>query len=190
VNDHDLPSLETEQHNGGQNVDVAQKEHIPLMIDASTADQVVQHHADSEKSFYTIPDVNIFATIPSKSEPTVSERESKECARILEEKLERFGIYGTIISIKHGPVVTLFEYQPAIDTKLSKILALEDDLALALQALSIRILAPIPGKSVVGFEVAHKNRKDVVFNSIMKSSTYISFDGALPLISWARYCWG
>jgi len=54
-------------------------------------------------------------------------------ARILEEKLERFGVHGTVAAIKQGPAVTLFEYQPAIDTKLSKIVSLEDDLALALQ---------------------------------------------------------
>ncbi len=59
---------------------------------------------------------------------------------------------GKVVDIKRGPVVTLFEYKPAIDTKLSKIIALEDDLAMALQALSIRIIAPIPGTAVVGFE--------------------------------------
>src|SRR5262249_42021431 len=67
------------------------------------------------------------------------EAENKERARALEQKLERFGISGKVISITQGPVVTLFEYQPSPDTKISHILAREDDLALALQAVSLRI---------------------------------------------------
>ncbi len=77
-----------------------------------------------------------------------------------------------MVAIKRGPVVTLFEYQPDIDTKLSKIIALEDDLAMALQAMSIRIIAPIPGRSVVGFEVANTTRNDVLFSQVATSPVY------------------
>ena len=94
------------------------------------------------------------------------QREANEKARVLEEKLLRFGIKGQVVSITVGPVVTLFEYQPHIDTRISKILAREDDLALALQALSLRIIAPMPGKSVVGFEVAQEQRAVVLFNQL------------------------
>ena len=106
---------------------------------------------------YQIPLVSWFK-IDSENRQEVKENH-KILATILEEKLERFGIKGQVISIKVGPVITLFEYQPDIDSKISKIIALEDDLALALQALSIRIIAPIPGRSVVGFEVANKQRQ-------------------------------
>jgi len=108
--------------------------------------------------------------------------ELKKRAKILEEKLERFGVYGSVISIKRGPVVTLFEYRPQIDSKISKIIALEDDLALALQALSIRIIAPIPGKSVVGFEVANLERNDVLLSSIIRSKEFKDFSGSIPLV--------
>ena len=74
-------------------------------------------------------------------------------ARILEEKLGHFGVQGSVVSIQSGPVVTLFEYQPHIETKVSKIIALEHDLALALQAISIRILAPIPGRQLSGLKL-------------------------------------
>ena len=106
----------------------------------------------------------------------------KKRAKILEEKLERFGVYGSVTSIKRGPVVTLFEYRPQIDTKISKIIALEDDLALALQAMSIRIIAPIPGKSVVGFEVANLERNDVLLSSIIQSKAFKDFSGSIPLV--------
>ncbi|TET33523.1 DNA translocase FtsK [Candidatus Dependentiae bacterium] len=137
---------------------------------------------ESKSSSYGLPNLDIFIGVDDQREDKQFKRELEERARILEEKLERFGVYGNVISIKSGPVVTLFEYQPTIDTKVSKILALEDDLAMTLQALSIRILAPIPGRSVVGFEVANKKRKDVLLASVIQSPEYLEFDGLLPLI--------
>jgi S-DNA-T family DNA segregation ATPase FtsK/SpoIIIE len=102
-------------------------------------------------------------------------------AHVLEEKLLRFNIKGTVTSITVGPLVTLYEYQPHIETKISKIIAREDDLALALQAVSLRIIAPIPGKSVVGFEVAHSERTAVYFSSLYEPSLK-KFKGHLPLM--------
>jgi S-DNA-T family DNA segregation ATPase FtsK/SpoIIIE len=79
-------------------------------------------------------------------------------------------------------VVTLFEYMPESHVKLSKIIALEDDLAMALQAVSIRILAPIPGTPVVGFEVANRIKESVRFADIVQSKEFQNNRGALPLI--------
>ncbi len=131
---------------------------------------------------YMLPQLDIFMGVPDEKNDSALQHELEQRAHILEEKLERFGISGKVVAIKRGPVVTLFEYQPEIDTKLSKILALEDDLAMALQALSIRILAPIPGKSVVGFEVANKKRRNVLFSSSINSKTFTQFKGSLPLV--------
>ncbi len=103
-------------------------------------------------------------------------------AKLLEEKLSHFDIKGKIVGIKRGPVVTLFEYQPDIDSRISKITALEDDLALALQALSIRIIAPIPGTSVVGFEVANNDREPVYLAELMNSNLLQQSTATLPLI--------
>ena len=145
-------------------------------------------NGDEEEDFqpqtesYGLPSQNIFIGIKEKKDDEIYKKELEKQAHILEEKLERFGVYGQVISIKNGPVITLFEYQPDIDTKLSKILALEDDLSLALQAHSIRILAPIPGRSVVGFEVSNQDRKDVLLASVVQSTEYNEFTGFLPLI--------
>ena len=134
------------------------------------------------KNSYVMPQSSeIFAQDQTQEDPQFL-TELEERAKILEEKLERFGVCGKVIEIKRGPVVTLFEYQPHIDTKISKIIALEDDLALALQALSIRIIAPIPGRSVVGFEVANAKRKSVLFGSVVQSKTFRLYSGALPLV--------
>lgn len=132
-------------------------------------------------SKFSLPTENFFGrnslTIDQHQQEMVNQQ-----ASILEKKLERFGIQGKVVAIYNGPVVTLFEYEPHIDTKLSKIIALEDDLALALQALSIRILAPIPGKSVVGFEVARLSRCPVLFGDIISSTAFKNVQARLPII--------
>ncbi|TET06962.1 DNA translocase FtsK [Candidatus Dependentiae bacterium] len=144
--------------------------------------QQYENKTESSKNRYHLPQLDIFINQRDIQEDVQLMNELEARARILEEKLEHFGVCGKVTAIKRGPVVTLFEYQPHIDTKLSKIVALEDDLAMALQALSIRIIAPIPGRSVVGFEVANSTRKKVMLGSIIQSKSFRSYLGALPLI--------
>lgn len=134
------------------------------------------------KAQYKLPNLSIFIGVDHEKEDAALEAELKERALLLMQKLQHFGIQGEVTAINRGPVVTVYEYKPSISTKLSKILALEDDLSMALKAKSIRILAPIPGKSVVGFEVANDNRKGVVLATGMNSDLYRDFQGALPLI--------
>jgi len=131
---------------------------------------------------YRLPHRDLFKEAASDGDDSKTMNKLQKRATILEEKLEKFGVFGSVVSIKRGPVVTLFEYQPKIDSKISKIIALEDDLALALQALSIRIIAPIPGKSVVGFEVANVEREDVILSSLLRSQSFGNFAGRIPLI--------
>ncbi len=151
-------------------------------IPASVTRVPVSRETDVNKPGYELPNLNIFMVPNAERYDDVVKKELETRAHILQEKLERFGVMGKVVDIKRGPVVTLFEYKPAIDTKLSKILALEDDLAMALQALSIRILAPIPGTAVVGFEVANKDLQDVLFADVIQSSAGKQFSGSLPLV--------
>ncbi len=109
-------------------------------------------------------------------------RTAQERARQLEDKLRFFGISGRVVTTTVGPVVTLFEYAPADNVKLSRIVALEDDLSLALKALSLRIIAPIPGRSVVGFEVANQVREVVSFSTLVMSKSFRESTAALPLV--------
>lgn len=90
-------------------------------------------------------------------------------AVILEETLLSFGIEGKVSEINCGPTITSFELQPAIGVKVQKIKALEDDIALNLQAKSIRIVAPIPGKAVVGIEVPSPCPQEVGFREMLQS---------------------
>lgn len=134
------------------------------------------------KKQYLLPNIEMFKIPDTAASQSAITKNCEALARVLEEKLERFGIKGSVTSIKVGPVITLFEYEPDIDSKISKIIALEDDLALALQAVSIRIIAPIPGRSVVGFEVSNKDRTDVMLSSIVHSKEFKQSKQHLPLI--------
>jgi S-DNA-T family DNA segregation ATPase FtsK/SpoIIIE len=149
---------------------------------ACTRDSEGHNELVEENARYQLPSSSLFTVAKHEHNDNMLDKELAERADILEEKLERFGISGTVSAIKQGPVVTLFEYKPAIDSKISKIVALEDDLALALQALSIRIIAPIPGTAVVGFEVANAKRHTVAFADIVQSQAYAHTQAALPLI--------
>jgi len=100
---------------------------------------------------------------------------------ILEKKLTDFGISGGVVEILPGPVITTFEYRPAPGVKISKIVNLTDDLALALSALSIRIIAPIPGKDVVGVEIPNDNREFVGLREILTSKAFADSESKLTL---------
>jgi len=102
----------------------------------------------------------------------IREEELKERAMLLVSKLREFGIDGEVISVSPGPVVTTFEFKPAPGIKISKIQNLVDDLALGLSAKSVRIIAPIPGKSVIGIEVSNPKREWVYLKEILQSKEF------------------
>jgi DNA segregation ATPase FtsK/SpoIIIE, S-DNA-T family len=150
-------------------------------VRSQKAPGAVQPTITSTRKNFSVPSPALFA--PSdKDLQQASGDAHKQLATTLEEKLERFGVYGTVVKIKPGPVITLFEYQPDIDAKVSKILALEHDLAMALEAMSVRIVAPIPGTNKVGFEVANKERKSVRMGDIIRSSAFQRSKAMLPLV--------
>jgi len=90
-------------------------------------------------------------------------------SRILEKKLADFGVNGRVVTVHPGPVITMYEFEPAPGVKVNRITNLSDDLALALRALSIRIIAPIPGKSVVGIEVPNPEREVVYIRDLLEA---------------------
>ncbi len=135
-----------------------------------------------DENLFRLPRVEMFvANMEDGVQRKQIEAESIEKAKKLEEKLRHFGIGGKVVAIKPGPMVTLFEFMPEIDSKISKIVALEDDLALALTAVSIRIIAPIPGRNVVGFEIANKERETVFLSELLLSKEFEEFGGQLPV---------
>jgi S-DNA-T family DNA segregation ATPase FtsK/SpoIIIE len=102
-------------------------------------------------------------------------------ASILKKKLEDFNVKGEVVEILPGPVITTFEYRPAPGIKLSKIVGLSDDLALALSAISIRIVAPIPGRDVVGIEIPNDERELVNLREMIASKEFVQSQSLLTL---------
>jgi S-DNA-T family DNA segregation ATPase FtsK/SpoIIIE len=137
---------------------------------------------DEPSILYELPNFSKFQEARSNEKGKQEfEEECRERGKKLEEKLERFGIKGKVTAIRPGPIVTLFEYKPEIDSKISKIISLEDDLAMALTALSIRIIAPIPGRNVIGFEISNQTRNDVFLSEVLEGKEVATFNGKLPL---------
>jgi S-DNA-T family DNA segregation ATPase FtsK/SpoIIIE len=93
-------------------------------------------------------------------------------SKLLEKKLEDFGVNGKVVEVSPGPVVTTYEYEPAPGVKINKVAGLSDDLALALRAASIRIVAPIPGKAAIGIEVPNPVREIVKFKEVVASAAF------------------
>jgi S-DNA-T family DNA segregation ATPase FtsK/SpoIIIE len=104
-----------------------------------------------------------------------------ENARLLERKLLDFGVEGKVVEVKPGPVVTMYEFLPAPGIKVNKIAGLQDDLTMALRALSIRIVAPIPGRGVVGIEIPNQIRETVFLKELLEAEEFQNSDGTLPM---------
>jgi S-DNA-T family DNA segregation ATPase FtsK/SpoIIIE len=102
-------------------------------------------------------------------------------SRILEKKLADFGVVGEVTEVSPGPVITMYEFKPAPGVKISKIVSLADDLALALKAASIRIVAPIPKKGTLGIEIPNVSRQPVVIQEVIHSSEYRNAQSKLTL---------
>ena len=127
-----------------------------------------------------LPPLELLAS-PPEQRYAVSEDSLDELGEVLVEKLRTFRVQGHIAGRTTGPVVTQFEVVPASGVKVGKIASLADDLALALKAPSIRIIAPIPGKGAVGVEVPNQQRKIVYIREILESSAYTNSRAELPL---------
>jgi S-DNA-T family DNA segregation ATPase FtsK/SpoIIIE len=100
---------------------------------------------------------------------------------ILQKKLADFGVDGEVTAVRPGPVITMYEFKPAPGVKVRRIVMLADDLAMALRAVSVRILAPIPGESVVGIEIPNQRRETVCLREVIESDPYQNAESTLTL---------
>jgi len=121
---------------------------------------------------FKLPTLDLLNKTPQDKGVQV-QRESLEMnARRLEKKLADFGVEGEVMEILPGPVITMYEYKPAPGIKISKVASLSDDLALALRAPSVRIVAPIPGKAAIGIEIPNNQRSLVCLEEILSSDAF------------------
>lgn len=125
----------------------------------------------SSRHGYQLPPLSILESQTQQIQPE-QRRDLIRNSQVLEEKLWNFGVEGQITRVSPGPVITRYEFQPASGVKINKIVNLSDDLALAMKAISVRIVAPIPGKDVVGVEVPNVKREVVYLKDILTSKEF------------------
>jgi S-DNA-T family DNA segregation ATPase FtsK/SpoIIIE len=130
---------------------------------------------------YQLPDADELLTEPSGILARITDEEVKGQSDILSKALLSFGIEGRVTEVRPGPVVTMYEFEPAPGTKVARIVNLADDLALAMKAISLRIVAPIPGKSVVGIEVPNSQRETVSMKEVVASDAFTRARSKLTL---------
>lgn len=133
-----------------------------------------------KKIRFELPPLSFLHT-PVSEENKLDREELLRNSKMLEEKLADFNVKGQVMAVKPGPVVTMYEFKPAAGVKVNSISNLADDLALALAAKSIRIVAPIPGRDVVGIEVPNKHRESVLLKEIIGSDTFNSRNHSIPV---------
>jgi len=129
---------------------------------------------------YRLPALTLLDA-PVRNTQPIDEAAFHASSRILETKLADFGVAGKVVAVRPGPVITTFEFEPAPGVKVSRIVNLADDLAMALRAASVRILAPIPGKPVVGVEVSNPKRETVFIREVLTSDGYKGGESKLTL---------
>ncbi len=132
------------------------------------------------KRKYQLPSSDLLE-IPVKVQDGMSKDELVERANFLTQSLDTFGVVGKVVNVSPGPVITLFEVEPAEGVRVNKFVQLSDDLARVMEASRVRVIAPIPGKSSVGIEIPNRNPDTVYFRSIINSEKFAESDSELSL---------
>jgi S-DNA-T family DNA segregation ATPase FtsK/SpoIIIE len=121
---------------------------------------------------YMLPDPLELLSDPSGPVDRLTDEQLKAQSEVLTKALLNFGIEGKVTEVHPGPIVTMYEFEPAPGVKVARIVSLADDLALAMKAVSLRIVAPLPGKSVVGVEVPNPSRETVSLKEVVTSEAF------------------
>jgi S-DNA-T family DNA segregation ATPase FtsK/SpoIIIE len=179
----------------GENTKKEKKDYVPppiVVMDESKDDLVVKRTAKKPalppEQFklpevgegYKLPPLELLDP-PDGEQFNIDKDTLHANSLILQKKLEDFGVEGEVVAVRPGPVITMYEFKPAPGVKVRRIVMLADDLAMALRAVSVRILAPIPGESVVGIEIPNLRRETVHLREVIESESYRGTDSTLTL---------
>jgi S-DNA-T family DNA segregation ATPase FtsK/SpoIIIE len=129
---------------------------------------------------FRLPPVGLLQA-PSATEFSRTHEELQDNAEILRKKLLDFDVEGRIVQVSPGPIITSYEFEPAAGVKVSQVVNLADDLALAMKAASVRIVGPIPGRGTVAMEVPNDKTATVYLREIFVSAEFADGKGKLPL---------
>ncbi len=161
----------------------------PPVLKKKTVEKLEEKFPEPEETFateeysrYRVPPLDLLNDPQEVADIGRMREEIIHNSQVLERKLADFGIEGKVVQVLPGPVITLYEYEPAPGIKVSRILSLTDDLALAMRAPSVRILAPVPGKSVVGIELPNPKREIVTMKEVMRSDEFSHSGSKLAMV--------
>ncbi|UWQ58238.1 DNA translocase FtsK 4TM domain-containing protein [Leisingera caerulea] len=135
---------------------------------------------DDSSSDFELPPLSLLTNPASIERHHLSDEALEENARMLETVLDDYGVKGEIVSVRPGPVVTMYELEPAPGLKASRVIGLADDIARSMSALSARV-STVPGRTVIGIELPNENREKVVLREILSSRDFGDGNHALPL---------
>jgi len=155
---------------------------MPALADKAKRKKTEQAHFDfiQTNGLFKLPPLTLLDQVERKD--TRIKRESLIMnSRILEKKLADFGVEAKVLEVRPGPVITMYELEPAPGVKINKITNLTDDLALALRAPSIRIIAPIPGKAVIGIEIPNHEREPVHLKDVLDNEAFLESPSKMPI---------
>ncbi len=170
--EEELERLKAEKENTKKNIKQLFSKKKQEKEEANVAEELnLEHNQMEEYENYEFPPVDLLKEA-KRTGKDYSTKELKEIAIKLQKTLASFGVDAKVTNVTRGPTVTRYELQPNVGVKVSKILNLSDDIALNLAAKSIRIEAPIPGKSAVGIEVPNKTTEMVTMREVIESDNF------------------
>ncbi|WP_324828658.1 FtsK/SpoIIIE family DNA translocase [Qipengyuania zhejiangensis] len=130
---------------------------------------------------YQLPSHDLLDDVPENTAPKLDKMALERNARLLENVLDDFNVKGEITAVRAGPVVTMYELEPAPGIKASRVVGLAEDIARNMSAISARV-SPIPGKTVIGIELPNADRQMVSYKQLAGSAAFVDSRGALPMI--------
>ncbi len=156
---------------------------LPREISPAAEPQVKSPRAavQTRRGQWKLPTIE-FLKKPPVVESSVDRSRLLANSQILKQKFADFGIDGEVTAVRPGPVITLYEFKPGPGVKVSRIAALADDLSMALSAQSVRILAPLPGKSVVGIEIPSDTRETVYLREFLQHPDFYGSKHSIPVV--------
>ncbi|MGL5010721.1 MAG: DNA translocase FtsK, partial [Paracoccaceae bacterium] len=152
----------------------------PALSSKAVAEAQPRLRFEEQEVVYELPPLNLLAAPTTVQRHTLSNEALEENARMLESVLDDYGVKGEIVSVRPGPVVTMYELEPAPGLKASRVIGLADDIARSMSALSARV-STVPGRTVIGIELPNVHREKVVLREILSARDFGDSAMRLPL---------
>lgn len=156
-------------------------EHEAITIGESRSVKIAKRALPKKVGSFKLPTVSMLSGKAESKTKSVDKSWYLEKGNILVQKLKDFGVEGEVTHISPGPVITVYEFKPASGVKIKEIANLSDDLTLALSVLSVRIVAPIPGKPVIGIEIPSPHREMVFFKDLVNETPFFKEELKIPV---------